>query len=297
MQTSPFIGTGVAVVTPFSPDGTVDVAALRGIIRHLIAGKVEYLVALGTTGESVTLDADEQEQILDVFFDEAAGKIPVMMGIGGSDTRALVAKAEKWTKKYTQAAGILSVSPYYNKPTQEGIFQHYKAFCAATSLPILLYNVPPRTSSNMLPETVVRIAEACPNVVGIKEASGSIVQGMELMAIRPEGFLVLSGDDVLATPSMAMGFDGLISVIANALPLQTSDMIRAAVAGDTATARSLHYQLQPFMQLCFAEGNPAGVKAALEALGLCRRDVRLPLVAASDKLAGQLAQSLQSLTA
>lgn len=294
---SPFTGTGVAVVTPFAPDGTLDVAALRAIIRHLIAGKVEYLVALGTTGESVTLDHAEQEQILDIFFDECTGKIPVVMGIGGNDTRALCAKAAAWTQRYPNAAGILSASPYYNKPTQEGIFLHYQAFAACTSLPILLYNVPPRTSSNVLPETVVRIARACPNVVGVKEASGSIVQGMELMAIRPEGFLVLSGDDVLATASVAMGFDGLISVIANALPLQTSDMIRAALAGDIATARSLHYQLQPFMQQCFAEGNPAGVKAALEAMGLSTRMVRLPLAPASDKLAGQLAHTLQSFTA
>lgn len=287
-----FRGTGVAVITPFTPAGDVDMPALRRVIQHLIAGNVEYVVALGTTGESVTLSAIEQEQILDVFFEECADKMPVVLGIGGSDTASVCQKVAAWSSRYPQAVGILSVSPYYNKPTQEGIYQHYRAVSASTQLPIILYNVPPRTSSNMLPETVVRLANDCANIVAIKEASGSVSQGLELMAIKPAGFAVLSGDDGLATPTIAMGFEGLISVIANVLPQQTSDMVRAGLAGDFATARALHYQLQPFMNLCFAEGNPAGIKAAAEVAKLSGRAVRLPLMPASEELTAKIAAHL-----
>lgn len=277
------IGTGVAVVTPFDENKAVDHDALGRIIEHLIAGKVEYLVALGTTGESVTLNSEETSQVLDTFFKVNDGRLPIVIGVGGNDTRAVCNRALEVDKRY-DAAALLSVSPYYNKPTQEGIYQHFKALAATTDMPIILYNVPGRTSSNVTAETVVRLASDCKTIVAVKEASGDLIQGMAIVADRPEGFLVLSGDDQLGLAQIAVGFDGVISVVGNAFPDIFSQLVRDSLAGNLNAARSANDKLRKLMGLNFVEGNPAGVKTAMALQGLCRRDVRLPLIEASEAL-------------
>ncbi|MEM7040006.1 MAG: 4-hydroxy-tetrahydrodipicolinate synthase, partial [Bacteroidota bacterium] len=236
------------------------------------------------------------ERAIDFISAHNVGNLPIVLGVGGNDTASVCQKIEYWTDKYDPAA-FLSVSPYYNKPTQEGIFQHFELVCGATDTPIILYNVPGRTSSNMLPETVFRIAKACPNAVAIKDASGNLEQGMEMVANKPEGFSVLSGDDLLALPQMAIGFDGVISVSANAFPAEMSGLINAARAGDFATARQLHYQLLKVTQLLFAEGNPAGVKACLDLMGVIGPDVRLPLVEASESLRTRIQAEIEKISA
>lgn len=277
------IGTGVAVVTPFNKDKTVDHESLNKIIEHLIAGKIEYLVALGTTGESVTLSTDETFQVLDTFFEVNDGRLPIVIGVGGNNTRAICDRAKEVDKRYKPEA-LLSVSPYYNKPTQEGIYQHFKALAETTEIPIILYNVPPRTASNVTAETVVRLATDCKSIVAVKEASGDLLQGMAIVANRPEGFLVLSGDDQLGLAQLAIGFEGVISVVGNAFPALYSQLVRDALAGNLEAAQVAHYKLRKLMALNFVEGNPAGVKTAMALQGLCSKDVRLPLVEASEEL-------------
>lgn len=278
-----FSGTGVAVVTPFSSDYTLDTYALRKTINHLIDGKVEYLVVLGTTGESATLSSDEKKQVIDIFFEENDGRVPVVLGAGGNNTAEICKQVESYTEKY-RPAGILSVSPYYNKPSQEGIYQHYKAIAGSTDLPVILYNVPGRTSSNVLSHTTLRLAHDCANIVAVKEASGNFEQFMEILREKPAGFQVLSGDDSISIPMISLGAEGTISVIANALPLEFSNMVRAAMEGRYEDARAIHYRIFPFMQLIFREGNPVGIKVLMEMLGVCGADVRLPLVAGSAEL-------------
>lgn len=287
-------GTGVAVVTPFYETGEIDYPALRAIIQHLIAGKVEYLVALGTTGETSTLGLKEQEAVFDCFMEEAGGKLPIVLGIGGNDTRVICQKVEHYSQQY-QPAGFLSVSPYYNKPTQAGILAHYRAVSGATTLPVILYNVPGRTGSNLTVQTSLELAHTCANIVAIKEASGDMSQIMQLIHGAPEGFWVISGDDSMTLPMLALGAKGVISVSANAVPFLFAEMVRAALAEDMEKARSLHYQLLPLMELHFTEGNPAGVKASLAHLGLGQAHVRLPLVQASHHLFGQISAEIEGI--
>ena len=287
-----FSGTGVAVVTPFREDLTPDFPSLRRIINHLIDGKVEYLVVMGTTGESVTLNQSEQNQVLETFLETSDKRVPIVMGVGGNNTQSICKKAEELSSKYP-LDGILSVSPYYNKPTQAGIYQHYKALSESTDLPIILYNVPGRTASNVSPETTLALAHDCDNIVATKEASGNLPQVMEIIQDKPEGFLVLSGDDSLALPFIGIGADGVISVIGNALPLPFSNMVRAALEGDFKLAQQIHYDLLDLMNLNFVEGNPAGVKMLMNLMGLCEPYVRLPLIAASESLRNKLQQALQ----
>lgn len=289
-----FEGLGVAMVTPFDANGEVDVPALRRLTEHLIAGGVDYLVPLGTTGETATLTEAEAALVVDTVVQTNNGRKPILLGCGGNDTRATVKKLQECERRW-QPDGFLSVSPYYNRPTQEGIYRHYRELAQATALPIVLYNVPPRTGSNMEPDTTLRIAREYPHVVAMKEASGSLEQGMALVAGAPDGFVVLSGDDVLAYPGIALGFRGLISVLGNALPGPVARMVHAAMIDDAATARTLHYQLRSLMQLIFREGNPAGIKALLETQGIMGAEPRLPLVAASPALRTQLQQALQAL--
>jgi len=278
-----FQGTGVAVVTPFTVHKELDKDGLRTIIQHLIEGGVQYLVALGTTGEPATLSASEQEEVLSIFQEETEGKIPWVVGIGGNHTAGLIQKAQQWTQRY-QPDGILSVSPYYNKPTQEGIFQHYAAIADATDLPIILYNVPGRTGSNMTAATTLRLAEEKQNIVAMKEASGDLDQIMEIINHAPEGFVVVSGDDPLTLPMIAVGAKGLISVIGNAFPSLTQQLVQDALAEKMTESRVIQQKLWRMMHLIFEEGNPAGVKAILEAnLGLSG-EVRLPLVKVSPSL-------------
>jgi 4-hydroxy-tetrahydrodipicolinate synthase len=269
------IGTGVALVTPFTKTNEVDYKALGNIIEHCIGGGVEYLVALGTTGESVTLTKEEKKKIYTFVAQQAKGRVACVAGIGGNHTAEVVDTIKQFKVKGYEA--ILSVSPYYNKPNQEGIYQHYKAVSAATPLPIILYNVPGRTGSNMLASTTLRIAKECKNVMAIKEASGNGEQFMDILAAKPKGFNVISGDDNLTLPYLSMGMCGVISVIANAYPKEFSTMVRLGLNGNFDEARVLHYKLYDLMKAIFLDGNPGGIKYVMSKMKLCNNIVRLPL--------------------
>ena len=287
-------GTGVALVTPFTKSGDVDYPGLEKLINHCINGGVEYLVSLGTTGESVTLSAEEKSDVLNFTIEKAAKRVPIVAGFGGNNTHYVIKhEIEKFHFKGVDA--VLSVSPAYNKPTQEGIFQHYKAVAAASPVPVLLYNVPGRTSSNMKAETTLRIAHEVENVIGIKEASGDFNQCMQIVKNKPKDFLVISGDDNITLGLMAYGLDGVISVVGQAFPNTFSDMVRHCLKGDFVNARKLHYDLNDITDMLFAEGNPAGVKAALEILGVCHKHVRLPLVDISAELRKKLNAAIETL--
>jgi 4-hydroxy-tetrahydrodipicolinate synthase len=285
-------GTGVAIVTPFKKNGAVDFTALKKLVNHLISGKVEYLVVMGTTGESVTLSKEEKQEVIDCVVKENKKRLPLVLGVGGNDTAEIVKLIAKVDAKNFSA--ILSVSPYYNKPSQEGIYQHYKAIAKASKLPIILYNVPGRTSSNITWETTVRLANDFKNIIAIKEASGSIEQCMKIINNRPKNFLVISGDDNLTLPIIALGGDGVISVVANAFPFDFSEMVRAALEDDMNTARKLHYKLMDFTDLLFADGNPGGIKYALSLMKIGEPYVRLPLVEPNDKVKQKLKEILKN---
>jgi len=289
----PFSGTGVAIITPFDSQGNVDVAALKKIVKHQVEGQIDMLVVLGTTGETATLSEQEKDLVVKTVVSENAGKCRVVLGVGGNNTAALVQQLENF--KCAGVDGILSVSPYYNKPTQEGIFQHYKALSEASPLPIILYNVPGRTGSNMLASTTLRIAKECANVVAIKEASGNMEQVMDILNHRKSGFLVLSGDDPLTLPILACGGDGVISVTANAFPAHFSKLVHSFLSGDIETAQKIHFQLLEITKLFFVDGNPAGIKYALKLLNLCDDVVRLPLVGIREETKRAIEQELKSL--
>jgi 4-hydroxy-tetrahydrodipicolinate synthase len=286
-------GTGVAMVTPFNPDGTIDFQSLEKLTNHLIDGGVNYLVVMGTTGESVTLTKDEKQAVLSSILETNDGRVPVVLGVGGNNTSEVVEQLQKLDA--TGLTAVLSVSPAYNKPTQNGIYAHYAEVSNASPLPIILYNVPGRTSSNMTAETTLRLANDFDNIVAIKEASGSLDQCTAILKDRPEGFLVISGDDTLSLPIIASGGDGVISVVANALPNEYSDLINASLEGDLTTAQKRQYQLFDLINALFEEGNPAGVKATLKLLGVCDDYVRLPLVPASQQLTEKIGNLLKSL--
>jgi 4-hydroxy-tetrahydrodipicolinate synthase len=279
-------GTGVAIVTPFKKDGSIDFNALKKLVNHLVNGKVEYLVVMGTTGESVTLSKEEKQKVIDCVVKENKKRVPLVLGVGGNDTAEIAKQVSKVDAKAFSA--ILSVSPYYNKPSQEGIYQHYKVISKASKLPIILYNVPGRTASNIAWETTIRLAKDFKNIIAIKEASGSIEQCMRIINNRPKNFLVISGDDNLTLPIIASGGDGVISVAANAFPKDFSDMVRAAIEDDMAKARKLHYKLMDITDQLFADGNPGGIKYALSLLKVCDTYVRLPLVEPNDKVKQKL---------
>ncbi|SMC50884.1 4-hydroxy-tetrahydrodipicolinate synthase [Pedobacter africanus] len=290
-----FYGTGVALVTPFNADGTVDYDGLRSLINHLIDGQVEYLVSLGTTGEASTLNKEEKKKIWAFTAEVNNGRLPLVAGIGGNDTAAVVKSIKTFEANGYDA--ILSASPYYNKPSQEGIYQHYKAISEGSALPVLLYNVPGRTASNVSPETTCRLAADFKNIIGTKEASGNFDQFNQIMRDKPADFLLISGDDPVAMPMIALGAVGVISVIGNALPKQLSDMIRLALNGDYKAAQPAHLNLIEFTRMMFAEGNPAGVKAALKHLGVCDDHVRLPLVQVSEGLRKAIIAETNKITA
>ena len=277
-----FAGTGVALVTPFNSDSSIDFNSLEKVVNHVIEGGVNFLVALGSTGETPTLSREEQQQVLSFIVEKCNGRVPVVCGIAGNNTAEVVNNVK--TYDLTGVSGILSASPHYNKPSQEGIYQHFKAIATATKLPIILYNVPGRTSSNMAPATVLRLANEFSNIVAIKEASGNLSQCMELVQGKPAHFAILSGDDDLFICQAAIGMEGVISVAANSYPKQFSTMVNHLLKGDYAKGRELHYQLIDGIRLLFAEGNPTGVKCTLDELGVCPAYVRLPLVPATDEL-------------
>lgn len=277
MKNNQFKGTGVAIVTPFAKDGSVDYKALTKLVNHIIKGGVEYVVVLGTTGESVNLSKEEKKQVVQTVIDTVNKRIPVVLGLGGNNTQELV-NSLKITSDFKGIDAILSVSPYYNKPNQRGIYEHYKAIAQTSPVPIILYNVPGRTSSNMTAETTLKLANDFKNIIAVKEASGNIEQCMKIIKNRPKDFLVISGDDMLTLPIIASGGDGVISVVANAFPKDFSEMTRQIVAGKVKEAQKLHYKLTDIIEQLFADGNPAGIKAVLELLGICKAHLRLPLV-------------------
>ena len=290
---NPFRGTGIALVTPFTPNHEVDYPALKRLVNHCIDGGVEFLVALGTTAETATLTADEKQRVVAAVCDAAAGRVLVVQGVGGNDSAKVAAELKAGLP--LGISGVLSVSPYYNKPTQEGIYRHFIHISAATDLPIILYNVPGRTGSNMAAETTLRIAHEVLHAVAIKEASGNLEQAMTIVLGAPEGFDVLSGDDNLTLPLVACGAHGVISVSGQAFPKTFSQMVRDARGGRMEAARDGHYAMLNFTQQLFAEGNPGGIKSALAHLGIIHPALRLPLWPVSPQLDEALAQSVRKL--
>jgi 4-hydroxy-tetrahydrodipicolinate synthase len=280
------IGTGVALVTPFKSDFSIDTAALTRIVNYVIDGGVEYLVVLGTTAENATLSAPEKEEVIATVIQANNGRLPLVLGVGGNNTMEVVAELQN--RDLSAFAAILSVSPYYVKPTQEGIYQHFKAVAEASPLPVILYNVPGRTSSNMLPATVVRLANDFKNVVAIKEASGDLVQGLQLLKNKPKDFLVISGDDMTALSLVLAGGSGVISVIGQGFPASFSEMIRLGLNRKVDQAFQIQYALSDCIDLIFEQGNPAGIKHVFQSLGIAGNTVRLPLVAVDDSLAKRI---------
>jgi len=274
-----FRGTGVALVTPFKKDKSVDFPALEKLVDHVIQHGVNYLVVLGTTGEPPTLSQEEKRNILACVIAKNNKRVPLVCGIGGNNTQAVIAQLSSYPVEHVDA--ILSVSPYYSKPTQAGIIAHFKELDKHTPRPIILYNVPGRTGSNMLAITTIQIAKECKNMIAVKEASGNMVQCMELVQHKPDNFLVLSGDDNLALTQIACGFDGVISVAANCFTQKFCDLIQASLRNDFITARQLQYQLLDGIDLLFAEGNPSGAKFVLSEMGICANEFRLPIVPVS----------------
>jgi 4-hydroxy-tetrahydrodipicolinate synthase len=276
-----FRGTGIAIVTPFKEDKTIDWDSFKKLVNFWIDGKVEYLVVLGTTGESATIHGEEKQKVFSFVNETAAGKITLVAGIGGNDTSEVVHGFKNFDLKGYDA--ILSVSPYYNKPNQEGIFQHYKTLDAQTPLPIIMYNVPSRTGQNVTAETQIRIAKECKKVFATKEASGNFDQVMAIIKNKPKDFMVISGDDGITLPMIACGSEGVISVVANAYPKDFSDMVRFCLQGKFSEALPLHYKYTDIITSMFAEGSPAGVKAYLAEMGLCSNSVRQPVWPVSEK--------------
>lgn len=287
------IGTGVALVTPFKTDFSVDTDALRRIVNFQIDNGIDYLVVLGTTAENATLSNAEKDLVIETVSKVNNKRLPLVLGVGGNNTHEVVEELK--TRDLLGFDAILSVSPYYNKPTQEGIYQHFKAIANASPLPIILYNVPGRTSSNMLPATVIRLANDFKNVVAIKEAAGDIVQAMKLIQSKPDGFLVISGDDMITLPMILAGGSGVISVIGEGFPRQFSDMVRLGLQRKVDEAYKLHYLLANAIDMIFEQGNPAGIKEVHKTLGLSENTVRLPLVNVDEHLASKIANFTNSL--
>jgi len=285
-------GTGVALVTPFNKDGSIDFKSYAKLIRHVIKGKCEYIVPLGTTGESSTLSRDERKAVLSCAIEIANKKVPLVFGLGGNNTNEIIRAFDDYD--FTNVDAILSVSPYYSKPTQNGIIQHYKAIANASPVPVIIYNVPSRTGSNMLADTTLTIAHDCKNVIAIKEASGNVEQGMFILKDKPKDFILISGDDSITLPLIACGASGVISVIANAYPKNFSEMVRQALNNDFAKANKLNHDLLSLIPLLFAEGNPSGIKSVLKKLLICDDFVRLPQLSVSKPLSNKIQQFVTS---
>lgn len=288
-----FKGTGVAMVTPFHKQGTIDFTALERLIEHLIRGGVNYLVVQGTTAETATLTKEEKHAIAEFAVETVNKRVPLVIGIGGNNTQEVINILR--TNLAEGFDAILSVTPFYNKPQQRGLYLHYKNIATVSPLPIILYNVPGRTSVNMKPETTLQLAEEFDNIIGIKEASGSFEQVMDIIRNKPKDFLVISGDDLLTLPLLAMGADGVISVVANALPKEVSEMVQLGLKGDFRKAREIHYKITEFTKAVFADGNPSGIKAALEIKSIISNNLRLPLVKVEKPLFNQISNLIAEL--
>ena len=282
MDRTIFRGLGVALVTPFTENGAVDFAAVAKIVDSLIAGGVDYILVLGTTGETPTLSKDERKALIRFVRDRVAGRVKLMVGVGGNCTHDVVATLRTWDLSGYDA--ILSVNPYYNKPNQEGLYQHFKAIAEASPLPIMLYNIPGRTGVNMTPETIARIAADCDNIIGVKEASGDLAQMERIKELLPSDFLLISGDDGLTVEVVKRGGDGVISVLANAYPSETAEFVHLALDGDIETAEAKLSAFEGIISALFEEGNPVGIKTTLCVKGVCTNTMRLPLVSGSQAL-------------
>ena len=283
---NPFTGTGVALVTPFRKQETIDFSKLESLINHILAEGADYIVALGTTSEAATMTETERHALQDFIVESVGGRCPVMLGLGGNNTLAVTDAIAN--TNFDGISGILSVAPYYNKPNQRGLAQHFKQIADASPVPVIIYNVPGRTGVNIMAETTLQLATECPNIIGIKEASGNISQVMQILRSKPANFAVISGDDALTYPMITLGASGVISVMANALPKEMSSMVRYAMKGDIKKALPLHYRMLPLMNAIFEEGNPSGIKALLEIEGLIGNTLRMPLVKVSKGLYNKL---------
>ncbi len=281
------IGTGVALVTPFKRDFSVDVESLTKIVNYQVENGINYLVILGTTAENATLNQEEKELVIQTVVAANRGRLPLVLGVGGNNTQKVIEELK--SRDFSNFVAILSVSPYYNKPTQEGIYQHFKAIAAISPIPVILYNVPGRTGSNVLPSTVIRLANDFKNIVAIKEAAGDLVQAMQLIQNKPKDFLVISGDDMIALPMVLAGGSGVISVIGQGFPKQFAELIRLGLERKVDDAYKLHYLLSNSIDMIFEQGNPGGIKEVLKSLGLSENSVRLPLVNVDADLASRIA--------
>ena len=288
------IGTGVALITPFKTDFSVDTEALARIVDFQIEGGIDYLVVLGTTAESATLSDSEKNLVIETVIKANKNRLPLVLGVGGNNTNQIVEELK--TRDLSSFVAILSVSPFYNKPTQEGIYQHFKCIAEASPLPIILYNVPGRTASNMTPATVMRLAHEFKNVVAIKEAAGDIVQAMKLIQHKPKDFLVISGDDMITLPMVLAGGAGVISVIGEGFPKEFSQMVRLGLEKKASEAYVFHYRVADAIDMIFEQGNPAGIKEVFKTLGLCENTVRLPLVSVNEELAKRIQNEVKKIT-
>ena len=288
-----FQGTGVAIVTPFDKQNQVDFNALEKLINHIVAGGVEFIVAMGTTSEAVTLDESEKKEVLAQVIKIVKGRIPIVLGIGGNNTKQVIDTIQN--TDLNSISGILSVAPYYNKPNQRGLYEHFSLIASNSPKPIILYNVPGRTSSNIMAETTIKLAHDFENIVAIKEASGDFSQIMKIVQNRPAHFNVLSGDDALTLPMISIGAKGVISVTANAFPYKFSNLVRFAIKGDYIEANKIHYTLLEIIEQLFADGNPAGIKKALSTLNIIENNIRLPLVSVNKDIAQSIDRLIEKL--
>jgi 4-hydroxy-tetrahydrodipicolinate synthase len=286
-----FEGTGVAIVTPFRDDSSVDYDAFGRIVNHVVKGGVNYIVVMGTTGEASTLSKNEKKSVLSFVKESVAKRIPLVVGIGGNNTNEVIHSIKESDLKGVD--GILSVAPYYNKPSQTGIFQHFKAIAEASPLPLIIYNVPGRTSCNITSDTCLKLAHECNNIAGVKEASGDLAQVMRVIKGKPEDFLVISGDDMLTLPIMAAGGAGIISVLANAYPEECSNLVSNVMKNNYKAAREIQSRLIERIELCFADGNPSGIKAFLSVMNLCSNNVRLPLVPVNQTVFSRIQKAVE----
>ncbi|MBR4582209.1 MAG: 4-hydroxy-tetrahydrodipicolinate synthase [Bacteroidales bacterium] len=287
---SKFFGTGVALVTPFDINGNVDYVAFARLLSNVVDGGVDYVLVMGTTGETPCLSAEERRKVIDFAKREIAGRVPIMVGMSGNNTSDLLDSIRNFD--FSGIDGLLTASPFYNKPVQNGLYAHFAHVAEVSPVPVILYNIPGRTGVNISPETICRLASDFDNIIAVKEASGSVDQIMRVVENKPERFTVISGDDGLTLPLMAAGVKGVISVVANAFPRELSQMVKLALSGDFEQARNLHYRLLPTVRLMFAEGNPAGVKAYLSQMGVIQNVLRLPLVNVSDDLYARIADDI-----
>jgi 4-hydroxy-tetrahydrodipicolinate synthase len=293
MQMKKFKGTGVAIVTPFKNDSSIDFAALGRVINHVISGGVNYIVAIGTTGESVTLTKEEKKAIVSYVIESVDNRVPIVYGIGGNNTQEVINSIRQADLEGVD--GILSVAPYYNKPTQRGLFQHFKEIATCSSIPVIIYNVPGRTSCNITAETCLELAHSCENIVAVKEASGDMTQIMKIIKGKPENFSVISGDDMLTIPVIAAGGSGVISVLANAYPSQCTEMVSQCLKNNFKSAREIQFRFLEMIELLFIEGNPSGVKDMLAIMNLCHNNVRLPLVPVTRAIHTRIQKAMEEL--